>query len=197
MTTVNHYNGSPDDCAEDCSANNHHPDDAPQGFVCPRCGGGGACYPTCQEAGNSRWARNATAADSLSQEQLALDLGAAPAVQPKPATKPAPPAARDNDPIRDFTAETFAEFARKHGWQAEVLDPHPPTGVLQVEMRAAGRLVLTTYWRCASSVAALGYSAHHFGSKYHEAATGRDAYKTPRGIWTITTAGPVAYRDRA
>ena len=51
MTIVSHYNGSPDGCSEDCSANNQHPDDAPQGFVCTRCGGGGACYPICQEAG--------------------------------------------------------------------------------------------------------------------------------------------------
>lgn len=195
MTIVNHYNGSPDGCSADCSTNNQHPDDAPQGFVCTRCGGGGACYPTCQEAGISQRAWHAPAADRLPQQQLALDLGAAPAFQPTPAARPTPPAAHD-DPLRDFTAETFAEFARRHGWQAEVLDLHPSTGVLQVEMRAAGRLVLTTYWLRASSVAALGYSAHHFGSKYHEAATGRGAYKTPQGIWSITTAGPVAYKDR-
>jgi hypothetical protein len=133
--------------------------------------------------------------DSLSHKQLALDLGAAPAVQPEPALKAAPPAARVDDPIRDFTAETFAAFARRHGWQAKVLDPHPATGVHRVEMRAAGRLVLTTYWLHASSAAPRSH--YHFGSKYHEAATGRDAYKTPRGIWTITTAGPVAYRARA
>lgn len=42
---VNHPNGSPDDCSEQCSTINQHPDDAPPDFVCSKCGGRGACYP--------------------------------------------------------------------------------------------------------------------------------------------------------
>lgn len=46
---VNHFNGDPDGCSEHCSGNNTHPDDAPVGFVCEGCGGGGGCYPVCRE----------------------------------------------------------------------------------------------------------------------------------------------------
>jgi hypothetical protein len=49
MAKVNHENGEPYLCSEECSRTNSHFGDAPDGFVCANCGGGAGCYPKCRE----------------------------------------------------------------------------------------------------------------------------------------------------